>query len=146
MITDDIKLIKKFSEKLFHFYDERDEIEDYNVKIIIGQDYNKKTFKAHLYLIRAMCPYFNTAFKKDWRKKDNDGFFFIEKPNIKPEVFEVILRCVWPKSLFMFPFFAIDNLILHISIFLTDIFIPDQFHVKKNHPSFYSKLCLHLMS
>ncbi|CAB5199239.1 unnamed protein product [Rhizophagus irregularis] len=99
MITDDIKLIKKFSEKLFHFYDERDEIEDYNVKIIIGQDYNKKTFKAHLYLIRAMCPYFNTAFKKDWRKKDNDGFFFIEKPNIKPEVFEVILRYIYSGSI-----------------------------------------------
>ncbi|CAB5371793.1 unnamed protein product [Rhizophagus irregularis] len=122
MITDDIKLIKKFSEKLFHFYDERDEIEDYNVKIIIGQDYNKKTFKAHLYLIRAMCPYFNTAFKKDWRKKDNDGFFFIEKPNIKPEVFEVILRYIYSGSIscekkspeFLFEImFASDELILH---------------------------------
>ncbi|GBB89862.1 hypothetical protein RclHR1_01670013 [Rhizophagus clarus] len=100
MIPDDIKLIKKFSEKLgnFLYNDELNEIEDYNVKIIIGQDHNKKTFKAHLYLIRAMCPYFNTAFKKDWRKKDNDGFFFIEKPNIKPEVFEAILRYIYSGS------------------------------------------------
>jgi hypothetical protein len=50
-----------------------------------------------------MCPYFNTAFKKEWCKKDNDGFFFIEKPNIKPEVFEVILRCVPEPKSFMSP-------------------------------------------
>jgi hypothetical protein len=109
MMTDDIKLIKIFSEKLKNFFnhDEIDEIEDYNVKIIIGQDNNKKTFKAHLYIIRAICPYFNTAFKKDWRKKDNDGFFFIEKPNIKPEIFEDILRCINVPP----PFFTIDNII-----------------------------------
>ncbi|CAB5372130.1 unnamed protein product [Rhizophagus irregularis] len=69
-----------------------------------------------------MCPYFNTAFKKDWRKKDNDGFFFIEKPNIKPEVFEVILRYIYSGSIscekkspeFLFEImFASDELILH---------------------------------
>ena len=92
-MTDDITLIKRFSKKLESYFSQ-DEMDDYNVKIIVGQDYNKKTFKAHLYPIRAMCPYFNTAFKESWRKKDDDGFFFLEKPNIKPEVFEVILKYV----------------------------------------------------
>ncbi len=90
-MTDNIKLITKFSEKLEKLLDDN-ELVDYNVKIIIGQDPNKKLFKAHLNILRVMCPYFNAAFKGDWCKKDDEGFYFIEKPNIKPEVFEVILK------------------------------------------------------
>ncbi|CAG8527238.1 4311_t:CDS:2 [Funneliformis mosseae] len=94
---DDIELITKFSEKLGKLLD--DDVDDYNVKLIIGQEPNKRLFKAHLYILRVICPYFHTAFKRGWCKKDDDGSFFIEKPNIKPEVFEVILKYLYTGTL-----------------------------------------------
>ncbi|CAG8484799.1 4679_t:CDS:2 [Funneliformis caledonium] len=88
---DDIELITKFSEKLGKLLD--DDVNDYNVKLIIGQEPNKRLFKAHLYILRVICPYFHTAFKRGWCKKDDDGSFFIEKPNIKPE--DIYEQTLW---------------------------------------------------
>ncbi|RIA91313.1 hypothetical protein C1645_737193 [Glomus cerebriforme] len=144
MITDNIKLIKKFSEKLekFLYNDEIEEIEDYNVKIIVGQDYNKKTFKAHLYIIRAMCPYFNTAFKKDWSKKDDDGFFFIEKPNIKPEVFEVIIKYIYSGTFSVdkkSPEFLFEIIIASDELLLPELCSYIETHLIKSHSTYLSQ-------
>ncbi|CAI2169094.1 9131_t:CDS:2, partial [Funneliformis geosporum] len=32
-----------------------------------------RLFKAHIYILRAVCPYFHAAFKEDWCKKDDNG-------------------------------------------------------------------------
>src|SRR5438094_10487168 len=65
--------------------------DDYNVIIQVGENENKKEFHAHSVILRARSPYFKGALSSCWVTKRNDMIIF-NKPNITPNVFEMILR------------------------------------------------------
>ena len=71
--------------------------DEFNVTINVGENGNTKTFQAHSLILRARSPYFRTALSSEWAKKESDKIVF-EKPNISPQIFQMILRyCEWLK-------------------------------------------------
>jgi hypothetical protein len=68
-----------------------DDADDYNIIIKVGENSNTKEFRAHSNILRARSPYFKRALSQDWIKKKNNMFNFT-KPNISPNVFEMVLR------------------------------------------------------
>ncbi|CAJ0765808.1 5301_t:CDS:1, partial [Entrophospora sp. SA101] len=70
---------------------------DYNVLIKVGggESSNIACIKAHSCILRARSPYFYSALSTKWRKlelDDNDrNCMVFEKPNISPDVFQIIL-------------------------------------------------------
>ncbi|CAG8640215.1 42558_t:CDS:2 [Gigaspora margarita] len=88
---------------------------DYNVVIQAGEEPNTKSFRAHSGILKARCPYFQTALSETWVKQE-DGIIMFSKPNVSAEVFEVVLRIALDKhdgvdilNILM----AADELILH---------------------------------
>ncbi|CAI2162335.1 14202_t:CDS:2 [Funneliformis geosporum] len=67
------------------------EHEEQNVVIQIGNEVNYKEFYAHSIILRARCKYFKSGLSCDWVKREGNRIIF-KKPNITPEVFEVILN------------------------------------------------------
>jgi hypothetical protein len=65
--------------------------DDFNVIIQVGENNNTKEFRAHSIILRARCPYFKSALSSEWITKKNDMIMF-NKPNIKPTVFEMVLK------------------------------------------------------
>lgn len=65
--------------------------EDYNMIINVGEKDNTKTFRVHSIILRVRSPYFRTALSNEWAKIENNLITF-NKPNIRPIVFEVILK------------------------------------------------------
>ena len=68
-----------------------DDADDYNVIIQVGENENIKEFHAHSVILRARSPYFKGALSSYWITKKNDMIMF-NKPNITPNVFEMILK------------------------------------------------------
>ncbi|KAG9288944.1 hypothetical protein G9A89_019569 [Geosiphon pyriformis] len=71
---------------------EQDDAHD--VIIYAGEEPSIKEYKAHSLILCARSHYFSTALSADWAKKE-DGIFVFKKPNISPEVFEIILKYVF---------------------------------------------------
>lgn len=79
-----------------------DNSDDHNVIIQVGKNRNMKEFHAHSYILRSRSPYFRSAFlKKEFQitftaSEDgfitNDNVMKFKKPNINPNVFEIILK------------------------------------------------------
>ncbi|CAI2195473.1 16794_t:CDS:1, partial [Funneliformis geosporum] len=67
--------------------------DDHNVLIKVGKDQNIKEFSAHSNILSARSPYFKSAFSAGWVTKNNNVIEF-KKPNINPNVFEMILKYV----------------------------------------------------
>ncbi|CAB4433081.1 unnamed protein product [Rhizophagus irregularis] len=75
-----------------------DDADDYNVIIQVGENNNKKEFRAHSVILRARSPYFKNALSTNWIiKKDNMITF--NKPNITPTVFHMILKYIYTGEL-----------------------------------------------
>jgi hypothetical protein len=70
-----------------------DDADDYNVIIQVGDNENTKEFRAHSVILRARSPYFKSALSSSWITKKNDMIIF-NKPNITPNIFDMILRSV----------------------------------------------------
>ncbi|GBC04616.1 hypothetical protein RclHR1_05780007 [Rhizophagus clarus] len=68
--------------------------DDYNVIIEVGENENKKEFRAHSVILRARSPYFKGALSSCWITKKNDMIIF-NKPNISPNIFKIILRYIY---------------------------------------------------
>ncbi|CAG8435038.1 6239_t:CDS:2 [Scutellospora calospora] len=68
--------------------------EGYDVKIKVGESPNTQEFKAHSLILRARSPYFNRALSHDWTRKQ-ENFIVFEKPNVSPNIFEIILRYIY---------------------------------------------------
>ncbi|RGB41147.1 hypothetical protein C1646_663324 [Rhizophagus diaphanus] len=65
--------------------------DDYNVIIQVGENQNTKEFRAHSVILRARSPYFKRALSTNWIiKKDNMITF--NKPNVTPNIFDIILK------------------------------------------------------
>ncbi|RGB42269.1 hypothetical protein C1646_751167 [Rhizophagus diaphanus] len=75
-------------EKLF----ETDE--GYDVIIYVGENENVKKLHAYSNILRIRSQYFRTALSDKWAKK-KDGKFILEKPNISPNIFKIILRFIY---------------------------------------------------
>ena len=67
------------------------DFDDFNVIIQVGENRNAKEFRAHSLILRARSPYFKGALSSNWITKKNDMIMF-RKPNIAPNVFEMILK------------------------------------------------------
>ncbi|CAG8570274.1 5192_t:CDS:2, partial [Diversispora eburnea] len=63
--------------------------------IKVGQEPNVQLFYAHSIILRVRCEYFNAAFGNSWVKTEDSGRMIFEKPNIKPIIFDVILRYIY---------------------------------------------------
>ncbi|EXX58038.1 hypothetical protein GLOIN_2v1837748 [Rhizophagus irregularis DAOM 181602=DAOM 197198] len=85
----------KLSNDLFSILNDAD---DYNVIIKVGENENAKEFHAHSVILRARSPYFKGALSSCWIEKKNDMIFY-SKPNIAPNVFDMILRYIYTGKL-----------------------------------------------
>ncbi|KAG9300488.1 hypothetical protein G9A89_010114 [Geosiphon pyriformis] len=65
-----------------------------DVKIIVGEAPNTRTFHAHSQILAARSSYFAIALSGDWVKRENKTIVF-SKPNISPDIFEKILRYIY---------------------------------------------------
>ncbi|GBC07291.1 hypothetical protein RclHR1_07360014 [Rhizophagus clarus] len=68
--------------------------EDCNVIIYVGENENVKEIHAHSCILRVRSQYFCEALSKDWSEK-KDGKYIFRKPNISPQLFEIILRFIY---------------------------------------------------
>ena len=68
--------------------------EHYDVIIKVGEGSDEEELQAHSFVLRTRCSYFRRALSNDWEEKDDNGNFIFKKPNISPEVFQLILRQV----------------------------------------------------
>ncbi|GBC03101.1 hypothetical protein RclHR1_00050009 [Rhizophagus clarus] len=68
--------------------------EDFNVIIYVGENENAKEIHAHSNILRIRSQYFHTTLFKEWHEK-KDGKFIFRKPNISPQIFEMILRFIY---------------------------------------------------
>lgn len=64
---------------------------EYNVIIRVGKPPNVQEFKAHSLILRARSSYFHAALSSEWAKT-HENIILFNKPNIKPETFDSILR------------------------------------------------------
>ena len=62
-----------------------------DIIIYAGENENVKELHAHSNILRIRSQYFRAALSNEWMKK-RDGKFILEKPNISPHIFEIILR------------------------------------------------------
>ncbi|KAG9292503.1 hypothetical protein G9A89_001576 [Geosiphon pyriformis] len=65
-----------------------------DVRIIVGEAPDIRTFHAHSQILAARSPYFTVALSGNWIKREDNAIIFA-KPNISPEIFEIILRYIY---------------------------------------------------
>ncbi|CAB4399558.1 unnamed protein product [Rhizophagus irregularis] len=68
--------------------------DDYNVIIQIGEGKNTREFRAHSIILKIRSPYFKSALSTKWVNQKNNMIEF-KKPNIRPTVFEIILKYIY---------------------------------------------------
>ena len=82
----------EYSQEIINDYEKLLEIDKgHDVIIYAGEDENAKEIFAHSLILCVRSKYFHAAFSNEWANK-KDGKFILKKPNISPQVFEIILR------------------------------------------------------
>ena len=82
----------KFWAELSNDYEKLFETEiGYDVIIYAGEEPNVKVIHAHSNILCIRSKYFRSAFSNEWAEK-RDGKFIFRKPNISPNLFDIILR------------------------------------------------------
>ncbi|CAB4425807.1 unnamed protein product [Rhizophagus irregularis] len=66
----------------------------YDTIIRVGIEPDLKEFKAGSIILCSRSEYFRTALSSEWARKEND-IFIIDKPNVRPIVFDIILRYLY---------------------------------------------------
>ncbi|CAB4431957.1 unnamed protein product [Rhizophagus irregularis] len=66
----------------------------YDTLIQVGENKNIKEFRANSVILRSRSPYFEGALSSSWAKKEN-GMIIFNKPNITPNIFDIILRYIY---------------------------------------------------
>ena len=85
-------MTSKFWAELSSDYEKLFEKElGYDVIIYAGEEPNVKEIHAHSNILCIRSQYFHTAFSNEWAEK-KDGKFIFKKPNIAPQLFNIILR------------------------------------------------------
>ncbi|CAG8535639.1 10452_t:CDS:2 [Dentiscutata heterogama] len=95
---------------------------NYDVNIKVGEKPNIKIFRGHSQILVARSLYFKTAFSQEWVKKNN-GIIDFEKPNMSPEIFEIILRYIYT-GIIQFDILHADVL-LRLLIALDELYFDD---------------------
>ncbi|KAG9300219.1 hypothetical protein G9A89_002665 [Geosiphon pyriformis] len=65
-----------------------------DVRIVVGDGSNPRTFHVHSLILAARSSYFAVALSNYWVKRENNIIIF-SKPNISPQIFEVIIRYIY---------------------------------------------------
>jgi len=79
----------EYSQELIDDYEKLFEVDKgHDVIIYAGED--EKEFHAHSFILCTRSQYFRTAFSNECINK-KDGKFILEKPNISPQIFKIIL-------------------------------------------------------
>ncbi|GBC10277.1 hypothetical protein RclHR1_00950014 [Rhizophagus clarus] len=100
--------------------------------IYAGEEPNIKEFHVHSNILCVRAQYFRSTFSNEWAKKV-DGIFIFKKPNISPQLFDIILRFIYYGNIELKDFQGLDisklliavdelniqPLIIHIQEFLT---------------------------
>ena len=85
-------MFSKFWAELSGDYEKLFETEiGYDVIIYAGEEPNVKEIHAHSNILCIRSQYFDTAFSNEWAER-KDGKFIFRKPNISPQLFNIILR------------------------------------------------------
>ena len=86
-----LKYINKLLNDLTKLLNKPD---DYDIEIKIrGEDQdNVKIFKAHSNILKARSSYFKAALSNNWIKRSDNGTILLEKKNIRPSIFEILLK------------------------------------------------------
>ncbi|EXX67247.1 hypothetical protein RirG_116140 [Rhizophagus irregularis DAOM 197198w] len=85
----------KFLAELSSDYEKLFETEiGYDVIIHAGEGQNSKEIHAHSNILCIRSQYFRSAFSNEWAEK-RDGKFIFKKPNISPQLFNIILRFIY---------------------------------------------------
>ncbi|CAG8632299.1 15955_t:CDS:2, partial [Acaulospora morrowiae] len=66
--------------------------EDYNVKIIVGEEPNVEEFKAHSLILTSRSAYFKSTL---YSRLLENGIIIFNKPNISPSVFKLLLKYIY---------------------------------------------------
>ncbi|CAB4383846.1 unnamed protein product [Rhizophagus irregularis] len=84
-----------FLKELSNDYEKLFETElGYDVVIYSGEEPNAKEFHVHSNILCIRSQYFRSAFSNEWTEKI-DGKFIFKKPNISPQLFNIILRFIY---------------------------------------------------
>ena len=82
----------EFSQELINDYEKLLEIDkECDVIIYAGENENTKEIRAHSLILCIRSQYFRAAFSNEWANK-KDGKFILNKSNISPQEFKIILR------------------------------------------------------
>ncbi|CAG8546995.1 12497_t:CDS:2 [Acaulospora colombiana] len=103
--------------------------------ITVGQGENRKTFKAHSVVLSARSAYFDAALSKNW-SRSKDGLFTFEKPNLRPVIFDKILRYIYGGALNLSdyqPDVILELLQAFDEFNITDLFNVMQMDLLENH-------------
>ncbi|GBB95517.1 hypothetical protein RclHR1_25510001 [Rhizophagus clarus] len=71
---------------------------NFNVTIHVGENENEGEFKAHSIILCARSLYFKSAFSNEWVIMNNNMITF-NKPNIAPNIFEMVLKYIYTGEL-----------------------------------------------
>ena len=71
--------------------------DNYDLIIQAGEGQNMKEFFAHSLILSARSTYFKTALLKECAKMEY-GIIIFKKPNISPEIIELILKYIYAGS------------------------------------------------
>jgi hypothetical protein len=86
------KMSFEYSQELINDYEKLLENDKgHDVIIYAGQDENVEGIYAHSLILCTRCQYFRAAFFNEWAIKEN-GKFILNKSNISPQIFKIILR------------------------------------------------------
>ena len=82
----------KFLVELSNDYERLFETEvGYDVIIYAGEEPNVKEIHVHSNILCIRSQYFRSAFSNEWAEKEDEKFI-LRKPNISPQLFNIILR------------------------------------------------------
>ncbi|CAB4427806.1 unnamed protein product [Rhizophagus irregularis] len=88
-------MFSKFLAELSDDYKKLFETEiGYDVIIYAGEEPNVKEIHAHSNILCVRSQYFRAALSNEWANKVN-GKFILKKQNIKPHLFDIILRFIY---------------------------------------------------
>ena len=65
--------------------------ESFDTEILVGEEPNSKTFKAHSLILKIRSQFFRTALSDNWARTRGD-VITLQKPNISIEIFEILLK------------------------------------------------------
>ncbi|UZO17795.1 uncharacterized protein OCT59_009134 [Rhizophagus irregularis] len=83
---------------------------DYDVIIQVGEEFDIEYFKAHSNILKIRSSYFDSALSSNWAKKEGNVFTF-KKPNIKPNIFRIILKYIYTGTINIKSVIVENNLI-----------------------------------